>query len=238
MPRWPCGTCGKNVTWKCKALECDSCKTWYHVDCQGGMQTTMYNIMDNSNLSWNCIKCGLPNFSSSFFNQTDISSSVTNNSFSLLSDIGSPGQPHACSSPISQKDIRKQNKKDHYTVFRKDRPPNKKGQCHGGVLIAISNNYLCTEIKELDTGCEMIWVELSISNARKCYICAYYRPQPDDDTSLDLLNESISRINVNSKSAIIIGGDFNLGNINWETTSVIPGKPNQKQHQQFLDMNK
>ena len=82
----------------------------------------------------------------------------------------------------------------------------------------------------------MIWVELLISNARKCYICAYYRPQPDDDTSLDLLNESISRINVNSKSAIIIGGDFNLGNINWETTSVIPGKANSKQHQQLLDI--
>ncbi|CAC5418869.1 unnamed protein product [Mytilus coruscus] len=125
--------------------------------------------------------------------------------------------------------------KDQYTVFRKDRPPNKKGQCHGGVLIAISNNFLCTEIKELDTVCEMIWVELLISNAHKCYICAYYRPQPDDDTSLDLLNESISRINASSKSAIIIGVDFNLGNINWETSSVIPGKTNQKL-QQFLDI--
>jgi hypothetical protein len=78
-PRWPCGSCGRNVNWNSKALECDTCKTWYHTDCQGGMDTTMYNLMDISNLSWKCIKCGLPNFGSSFFYRTELSSFSTNN---------------------------------------------------------------------------------------------------------------------------------------------------------------
>ena len=82
----------------------------------------------------------------------------------------------------------------------------------------------------------MVWAELTISNARKCQICAYYRPHPDDDISLEPLSQSLSRINPSSKSVIIVGGDFNLGHMDWETLSVFPGKPNQKQHQQFLDI--
>jgi hypothetical protein len=35
---------------------------------------------------------------------------------------------------------------------------------------------------------------------------------------------------------IIVGGDFNLGHMDWETLNVFPGKPNQKQHQQFLNI--
>ena len=47
------------------------------------MSDTMHSIMDNSNISWNCLKCGLPNFSSS-----------------VLS-CNSPGEPFATSSPKS-----------------------------------------------------------------------------------------------------------------------------------------
>jgi hypothetical protein len=46
------------------------------------------------------------------------------------------------------------------------------------------------------------------------------------------LSQSISRINPSSKSLIIVGGDFNLGHMDWETLSVFPGKPDQ----QFLDI--
>jgi hypothetical protein len=30
----------------------------------------MYKILDKSNLSWNCINCGMPSFSTTFFNST------------------------------------------------------------------------------------------------------------------------------------------------------------------------
>jgi hypothetical protein len=37
-------------------------------------------------------------------------------------------------------------------------------------------------------------------------------------------------------SILFTVADFNLGHMDWETLSVFPGKPNQKQHQQFLDI--
>ena len=55
--------------------------------------------MDNSNISWNCLKCGLPNFLSTYFNQS-IPSLLSDNFFSVLSS-NSPGEPVATSSPKS-----------------------------------------------------------------------------------------------------------------------------------------
>ena len=302
-PRWPCGSCGKAVTLKSRALECDSCKTWYHVDCQGQMSDTMYSIMDNSNISWNCLKCGLPNFSSTFFNQS-IPSSLSANFFSVLS-CNSPGEPFATSSPKSIhshsslyhhnstthhgyhtnrkcKTVNRplriislnfqsiKNKKteldllldttkpdviigtetwldssissseyfpaSRYNVYRRDRPPNSKGQSHGGVLIAINSEFDSTEVNSLQTDCEIVWVELTIQNSRKLLLSSFYRPQPNDDVSLEKLNQSLKRLNPNSKSIIIVSGDFNLGHIDWTSSSIIPGKPNVKQHQEILDI--
>ena len=36
-----------------------------------------------------------------------------------------------------------------------DRPPNKQGLSHGGVLIAVTNEFLSNEAKELKTNYEM-----------------------------------------------------------------------------------
>ena len=38
-----------------------------------------------------------------------------------------------------------------YIVYRKDRPPNTKDQSHGGVLLAISKEFVSSEIAELQT---------------------------------------------------------------------------------------
>ena len=173
------------------------------------MSDSMYSIMDNSNISWNCLKCGPRNFSSTSFNQS-IPSSLSENVFSVLS-CNTPGEPFATSSPKSIhshtslrhhnstthhgyhtnrkcKSVNRplkiislnfqsiKNKKKHeldllldttkpdiiigtetwldpsisfseyfpasrYTVYRRDRPPNSKGQSHGGVLIAINSEF-------------------------------------------------------------------------------------------------
>ena len=66
-----------------KYPQCDACGSWHHIECQG-MRTEVHEIMANhDSYSWNCINCGLPNFSTTFFNGS-LSLFGSSNSFSIL----------------------------------------------------------------------------------------------------------------------------------------------------------
>ena len=95
---FPCGVCEASVGWDDRALVCDSCNVWYHTDCQG-MDSTMfefYNQTLDRSLAWECLKRGMPNFSTSLFDTIGLID--TSNRFDSLSipdsraptDIGPP----------------------------------------------------------------------------------------------------------------------------------------------------
>ena len=291
-PKWPCGTCHKAVTWKHKALCCDTCDTWYHIDCQG-MSPHLYPAMDSSNVSWHCILCGLPNFSTTLFdsyietsNQFTTLDSLVDSELNL-SQLGEPTATSSPAKPAQSKTSRQHHKinslrvinvnfqsiknkkpeldqiissvkpdiilgtetwlspdissyeyvpESDYTVYRRDRPANSKHQSHGGVLIAISKSILSEEVVELQSNCENVWAEVNLANARKLIIGCYYRPPSDTGESLDQLRASLSRINMCAKSSVLLGGDFNLGHIDWSVPYVLPGKPDSAQHHQLINI--
>ena len=68
---------------KHKAVCCDTCNIWYHIDCQS-IHPHIYECMNSSNISWECLQCGMPNFSTSFF---DNNSFVTPNSYNNLNKL-------------------------------------------------------------------------------------------------------------------------------------------------------
>ena len=47
---------------------------------------------------------------------------------------------------------------------------------------------------------------------------------------------SLSRINLSGKSSLLLGGDFNLGHIDWSIPYVPPGKPDSIQHHKLIDI--
>lgn len=106
-PKYPCGTCQKEVTWNDKGILCDSCDTWYHCDCQGLGDAT-YDFLSNSSFSWLCIICGSHNHSTSLADSLDSLGSKSfftpiENAPELLSPINSPVRrpngPNASSTP-------------------------------------------------------------------------------------------------------------------------------------------
>ena len=59
---------------------------------------------------------------------------------------------------------------DDYHTFRKDRNLN-----GGGTFICVSNNFIATEQKDLETECEAVWVQIELAGLRKLLISSFYR---------------------------------------------------------------
>jgi exonuclease III len=94
----------------------------------------------------------------------------------------------------------------NYNIYRKDRKGTKTG---GGVLIAINDKYLSSEIPELDTDCEIIWCKIQQKGNKDLYICSYYNPKMSDSESMTEFETSVQRAAANNP-CLLIGGDFNL----------------------------
>lgn len=102
----------------------------------------------------------------------------------------------------------------------------------GGVLIAVRDCYNAIEIDppgDVTPHDEIIWVEVSLRNKQKLVLGCFYRtPSGKPQQQLDGLETSLNAIQQktknNNKSTIILGGDFNFGEIDWETETVEAGK--------------
>ena len=110
-----------------------------------------------------------------------------------------------------------------YKGFRKDRTSG-----GGGVMIVVRVGYAASEVQMEDVTGEVIWTKLDLLNNNPLYLCSFYRT-PADHTTAQLLEleKSLEHINNmtrnNPNATIIVGGDFNAGDINWETNSVPSG---------------
>ena len=122
---------------------------------------------------------------------------------------------------------------DSFDAVRKDRA----SDAHGGVFIAFKRDLLCTETPELDTNCEIVWCKLNIIGCRTLYLGSFYRP-PDkiDNEYLEEFNSSLSRIMSNRNAHVLVGGDFNCGDIEWSHMQVPHGVQKRQSQQQLLDI--
>ena len=110
-PKHPCQISKRAVTWKQRGVACDDCSQWYHAECMH-ITSPVYKALNNPNISWHCVNCGMPNFSTSLFESFMVNMS---NTYDHLSDSNlpdSPGQPFFTSSPL--KPLRGENGRSNY----------------------------------------------------------------------------------------------------------------------------
>ena len=103
-----------------------------------------------------------------------------------------------------------------YTPYRRDRDTGKSG---GGVLILVKNTILVSEIKSLQTNCEITWLKLELFGAQPLYLGSYYRPHEHDENSIIELRKSLDMVN-KLKGKLWLTGDFNFPKIAWDTEGV------------------
>ena len=87
-PIYPCQICHRAVTRGQKGVSCDDCNLWYHAECMH-IPSHIYNCLNN--ISWNCVTCGMPQFTSNFFDSLDIH---MQNSFSSIASEDSLKAAH------------------------------------------------------------------------------------------------------------------------------------------------
>lgn len=88
----------------------------------------------------------------------------------------------------------------------------------------------------LQADCEIIWAKINISGCKKLYIAAYYKPDVDDENSLNELAHSLQTLSPSGNENVIIAGDFNFPGINWPQKSLKEDCRNPTLHSRFIEL--
>ena len=90
---------------------------------------------------------------------------------------------------------------DGFTVFRRDRDRHR-----GGVLLIVRDDIQTTKRQDLETDCELLWVELTVATT-KVLVGIYNSPVSNINTLIQLQNFIA---NENSSTSVILCKDFKL----------------------------
>ena len=101
---------------------------------------------------------------------------------------------------------------DGYSVFQQDR--NRHG---GGILALLKSSLISFRRKDLESDCEMLWMELLTPRGKVNFVTFYHPP----GSSVDDLQQFMATISFATTShlPLIVCGDFNVPDIDWSLTS-------------------
>ena len=117
-----------------------------------------------------------------------------------------------------------------FTVHRNDRNT----EPGSDVCRAVKEGLIADAQPQLTTDCEIVWTKVKARNEKDIYLCSYYMPHRNLK-DIARLDESLKQATNQKKGKhIILAGDFNCPDINWEKMSVNKGAADREVQQALL----
>ena len=122
------------------------------------------------------------------------------------------------------------------SAIRKDR--NKDG---GGVLIATRKDLGFVEIDLCENSAEFVWAKIIVCGQEPILAGCFYRTNREHTTAqIEVPEKTLTHVqdnhNPNGKYTVLLGGDFNVTYINWETFTISSECNIRKMYDKLLDI--
>ena len=93
---------------------------------------------------------------------------------------------------------------------------------------------------DANISAKTVWATISLNDQRKLVVGSYYRPPDSGSDSIEDFESVLSFITEkflnNSQCTIILGGDFNAGDIDWESHTVCEHSLNRQINENILSV--
>ena len=107
-------------------------------------------------------------------------------------------------------------------------------------MLAFKSCYEVEEIEIKDINAETAWASVN-NGINKMVFGVFYRPPSSDISYFEQLETAIqqvvSKFKNNPNITYILGGDFNAGDIDWETGTVLPNSSAREINERVLGLN-
>ena len=119
---------------------------------------------------------------------------------------------------------------ENFDIYRKDR------NIHGGgVLVAVKKQLKSRKLEITGTECELVCVKLMVENTRPVVICAFYRPPSSTLEVMENLKDALMQVLAYRNVTLLLSGDFNLPDIDWEANALKDNPLHQRESRSFLE---
>ena len=102
------------------------------------------------------------------------------------------------------------------------------------MFIAVKENYDVSLLPDTVTDTELLWAKVHFEKSKSLILGSFYRPPGSKIKKMEEFSRSLDLLPKNSNQTIILGGDFNLPDIDWENSLVLPSATNKGQCEHLL----